>query len=475
MRKRTLSNVVAALPLSDQGSGTDSELFETHSGNRNESSLRISRSGKRREKVPTLAKSPRNRRRPAEATAKGFRPSDVLPSLLVGQRREHRSPAGVSPVPEVDKRVRGHGVSGPDGAASVSGDTDLALRPADASDSCNRSPLTLYLQEMAQVPLLTPHQEIELAGRIKNGEEAARQQMIKANLRLVVKIARAYEGLGLPLLDLINEGNIGLMKAVERFDPAKGAKLSTYSSWWIKLSIRRALSNQARTIRLPINVVGQLYQLRQTAVKLQEILGREPSDAELAQEVGLSAHRVAELKEAAIPPASLDAPLGDEASNCLAEVVADNHAENPAQRMEVNESVRELRVLLPRLSERELIILRSRFGLNGGSEMTLEEVGVQFGVTRERIRQVQNIALAKLRRMMEEPAPGLAAGFRRLEGGELVRHVDYVANERLGLQPRERPGGFRAGSFARPIYRKEATARLRPTSTRKPKQNAKHQ
>ena len=354
----------------------------------------------------------------------------------------------------------------------------VAVRPLSDQGSgtdSDRSSLALYLREMAQVPLLTPHQEIELAGRIKNGEEAARQQMIKANLRLVVKIARVYEGLGLPLLDLINEGNIGLMTAVDRFDLAKGAKLSTYSSWWIKQSIRRALSNQARTIRLPVNVVGQLYQLRRTAVKLQEILGREPSGAELAQEVGLSAHRVAELQEAASPPASLDAPLGDEASNCLAEVVADNHAENPAQRMEVNESVRELRVLLPRLSERELIILRSRFGLDGGSEMTLEEVGVQFGLTRERIRQVQNIALARLRRMMEEPAPGLAAGFRRLEGNELVRHVDHVADERLGLQPWEGPGGFRAGSFARPIYRLEATVRLRPTSTRKPKQNAKHQ
>src|SRR5437867_1743833 len=172
--------------------------------------------------------------------------------------------------------------------------------------------IKLYLREIGQVKLLTPQEEIELAARIRRGDKKAREQMIKANLRLVVKIAHDYEGLGLPLLDLINEGNIGLMKAVERFDPAKGGKLSTYGSWWIKQSIKRALANQSKTIRLPVHLVDKISKMRRTAMKLQEVLGREPTDEELADELGMTASRVAQLRTAAIRPASLDAPIGDE-------------------------------------------------------------------------------------------------------------------------------------------------------------------
>jgi len=174
--------------------------------------------------------------------------------------------------------------------------------------------IKLYLREIGQVKLLTPLEEIELADRIKNGDKKAREQMIKANLRLVVKIAHDYEGLGLPLLDLINEGNIGLMKAVERFDPAKGGKLSTYGAWWIKQSIKRALANQSKTIRLPVHLVDKISKMRRTGMKLQEVLGREPTDEELADELGMTASRVAQLRTAAIRPASLDAPIGDEDS-----------------------------------------------------------------------------------------------------------------------------------------------------------------
>src|SRR2546421_6144012 len=189
--------------------------------------------------------------------------------------------------------------------------------------------LQLYLREIGQVKLLTPKEEIVLARRIKKGDKQAREQMIKANLRLVVKIARDYEGLGFPLLDLINEGNIGLMKGVERFDPRKGAKLSTYAAWWIKQSIKRALANQSKTIRLPVHIVDKLFQLRRTAARLAEILGREPSDEELAAELGYTVARVKQLRRAALRPTSLEAPLGDDETNRVADVVKDENAETP--------------------------------------------------------------------------------------------------------------------------------------------------
>jgi RNA polymerase primary sigma factor len=262
--------------------------------------------------------------------------------------------------------------------------------------------IKLYLREIGQVKLLTPQEEIELAARIKKGDKKAREQMIKANLRLVVKIARDYEGIGLPLLDLISEGNIGLMKAVERFDPAKGGKLSTYGSWWIKQSIKRALANQSKTIRLPVHLVDKISKMRRTAMKLQEVLGREPSDEELADELGVSPGRVAQMRTAAIRPASLDAPIGDEDSNNFAEVVQDENAETPYEQLEEKTVTNMLQDMVTTLDPREATILRARFGLDGGNERTLEEVGEKFGVTRERVRQIQNIALRKLRRMIEK-------------------------------------------------------------------------
>jgi RNA polymerase primary sigma factor len=226
--------------------------------------------------------------------------------------------------------------------------------------------------------------------------------MIKANLRLVVKIARDYEGIGLPLLDLISEGNIGLMKAVERFDPSKGGKLSTYGSWWIKQSIKRALANQSKTIRLPVHLVDKISKMRRTAMRLQEELGREPTDEELGGELGTSATRVAQMRIAAIRPASLDAPIGDDDSNNFAEVVQDESADTPYEHLEGKTVTRMLQEMVKTLDPREATILRFRFGLDGGSERTLEEVGKKFGVTRERVRQIQNIALRKLRKMIEK-------------------------------------------------------------------------
>jgi RNA polymerase primary sigma factor len=287
--------------------------------------------------------------------------------------------------------------------APVAGHEDvLAPRERERGSYDGDTAIKLYLREIGQVKLLTPDEEIQLAARIKKGDKKAREQMIKANLRLVVKIARDYEGIGLPLLDLISEGNIGLMKAVERFDPAKGGKLSTYGSWWIKQSIKRALANQSKTIRLPVHLVDKISKMRRTSMRLQEELGREPSDEELGEELGITASRVAQMRMAAIRPASLDAPIGDEDSNNFAEVVQDESADTPYQQLEGKTVTKMLQEMVKTLDNREATILRARFGLDGGAQKTLEEVGAKFGVTRERVRQIQNIALKKLRKMIEK-------------------------------------------------------------------------
>jgi RNA polymerase primary sigma factor len=258
----------------------------------------------------------------------------------------------------------------------------------------------LYLRQIAQYPLLTPAQEITLAAKIKKGDKAATDEMIRGNLRLVVKIARDYANLGLPLLDLISEGNIGLMKAVERFDPAKGGKLSTYGSWWIKQSIKRALANQGKTIRLPVHLVDKIAKIRRVGAGLSDELGREATDEEIAEEVGMDAGKVTLLKQAAIRPASLDAPLGDEDSTEFGEMVGDMAAVDPFENLSEKNMQMEVGDLITQLDERERKIINARFGLDGNDPITLEEVGVKFGVTRERIRQVQNIALSKMRKAL---------------------------------------------------------------------------
>jgi RNA polymerase primary sigma factor len=268
--------------------------------------------------------------------------------------------------------------------------------------------IKIYLREIGKTPLLTPDEEVQLAARIKKGDETARAHMIKANLRLVVKIAQDYANYGLPLLDLISEGNIGLMKAVERFDPAKGGKLSTYAAWWIKQSIKRALANQSKTIRLPVHMVDKISKMRRVAMVLAEELGREPSDEELAEEIGIDRAKLAHLKSAALRPASLDAPISDDDTTEFGEIVGDENAQTPFELLSHKNMHLQLDGLLEVLDERELKIIEARFGLNGQKPRTLEEVGQEFGVTRERIRQLQNIALKKLRRALqkrEDPGP----------------------------------------------------------------------
>ncbi len=260
----------------------------------------------------------------------------------------------------------------------------------------------IYLREIGQTPLLTPQEEIELAAKIKRGDMKARAKMIKANLRLVVKIAHDYGNLGLPLLDLVSEGNIGLMKAVERFDPAKGGKLSTYAAWWIKQSIKRALANQSKTIRLPVHLVDKIAKVKRLAMAMSEELGREPTDDELAEEVGISAAKLSQLRTVSIRPASLDAPINDDDGTEFGELVGDDTAVDPAENLADKNLQEEVTDLLGVLDARERKIINSRFGLDGGKARTLEEVGQKFGVTRERIRQLQNIALAKLRRALRK-------------------------------------------------------------------------
>ena len=266
----------------------------------------------------------------------------------------------------------------------------------------NETGFQLYLREIAQFPLLTPEQEVKLARKIKRGDQKARSEMVRSNLRLVVKISRDYANLGLPLLDLISEGNIGLMKAVERFDPKKGGKLSTYAAWWIKQSIKRALANQSKTIRLPVHLVDKISKMRRVAMQMTEELGREPTDDELAEEIGLSSSKVTQLKSAAVRPASLDQPIGDDDSTEGGEIVGDEEADDPFETLRDKDLHEEVGELLDVLDERERRIINSRFGLDGQKPKTLEEVGEKFGVTRERIRQLQNIALHKLRKALSK-------------------------------------------------------------------------
>jgi RNA polymerase primary sigma factor len=260
----------------------------------------------------------------------------------------------------------------------------------------------LYLREISQVPLLTPKEEIKLAGQIKRGNKKARERMITSNLRLVVKIAHDFGNYGLPLLDLISEGNIGLMKAVERFDPKKGGKLSTYASWWIKQSIKRALANQSKTIRLPVHLVDKIGKIRRVAAQMTEELGHDPTNEELAEELGLPLAKVAHLKNVAVRPASLDAKISADDDTAFGDLVGDDRAEDPFEALRDKDLRDEVGDLLHILDPRERKIIAFRFGLDGGRERTLEEVGEKFGVTRERIRQLQNIALLKMRKALRK-------------------------------------------------------------------------
>ena len=270
------------------------------------------------------------------------------------------------------------------------------------------SSLRVYLRDISRTELLTPEEEAELAERVGRGDSEAREHMIRANLRLVVKIAQDYANNGLPLVDLIAEGNIGLMTAVDRFDPDRGAKFSTYSAWWINQSIKRALSNQSKTIRLPAHMVDKIARLRRISAILTEELGRVPSDEELSEELGIPTQKISRLKRASQRPTSLDAPVNDGEGINFGEIIGDEKAVHPLEALEEKTLMGQLGDLLEVLDEREQRIIDARYGLDGSKPLKLEEVGGEFGVTRERIRQLQAKALGKMRRALhriEKPMP----------------------------------------------------------------------
>lgn len=263
-----------------------------------------------------------------------------------------------------------------------------------------QSSLDIYMKQISGIDLLTVQDEIDLAKKIEQGDEEARNIMITANLRLVVKIAQEYSNLGLSVLDLINEGNMGLMKAVERFDPTKGGKLSTYASWWIKQAIKRALANQSKTIRLPVHMVDRVTQIRRTTAELSEKLGRDPTDEELAEAVSLPSVKVSHLRNVSKRPASLDSPINDDDGSTLGEVVPDEKSVTPLESLQSKSLVGDVNKVLSMLEPREADIIRLRFGLDGRDPLTLEEVGEQIGITRERVRQLQEQSIRDLRKKM---------------------------------------------------------------------------
>ena len=271
-----------------------------------------------------------------------------------------------------------------------------------AAPSSERNVMRTYMQEIGKTPLLTHEEEVEMAARIKKGDKEARDRMISANLRLVVKIAHDYNNFGLPLLDLISEGNIGLIKAVERFDPSKGGKLSTYAAWWIKQAIKRALANQSKTIRLPVHLVDKIAKMRKIIVRLTEEFDREPTDEEVAYEMGVSANRVAHLKSVSVRPSSLDAPIGEDGDTNFGDLIGDEMQSTPLENLQQKSIHNDIQSVIDLLEEREGEIIRLRFGLDGNHPLTLEEVGEKFDITRERVRQIQMIALHKMRRVMSE-------------------------------------------------------------------------
>jgi RNA polymerase primary sigma factor len=290
-----------------------------------------------------------------------------------------------------DEREMLYGREG-DGDVNVS-DSELLNVPGVKIND----PVRMYLKEIGRVPLLKASEEVELAKRIEAGDESAKRELAEANLRLVVSIAKRYVGRGMLFLDLIQEGNMGLIKAVDKFDYRKGYKFSTYATWWIRQAITRAIADQARTIRIPVHMVETINKLIRVSRQLLQDLGREPTPEEIAIEMGITPEKVREIQKIAQEPVSLETPIGEEDDSHLGDFIEDHDAPAPADVAAYELLKEQLEDVLDTLTEREEHVLRLRFGLDDGRTRTLEEVGKVFGVTRERIRQIEAKALRKLR------------------------------------------------------------------------------
>ncbi|WP_296897785.1 RNA polymerase sigma factor RpoD [uncultured Megamonas sp.] len=287
---------------------------------------------------------------------------------------------------------------GPDDDSNIKDDEDDIDIDLSIPEGINiDDPVRMYLKEIGRVPLLSADEEIKLAKRMEDGDLEAQKRLAEANLRLVVSIAKRYVGRGMLFLDLIQEGNLGLIKAVEKFDYNKGYKFSTYATWWIRQAITRAIADQARTIRIPVHMVETINKLIRVSRQLLQSLGREPSPEEIAKEMDVSVDRVREIMKIAQEPVSLETPIGEEEDSHLGDFIEDHDAPAPAEAASFVLLKEQLEDVLDTLTEREEKVLRLRFGLDDGRARTLEEVGQNFGVTRERIRQIEAKALRKLR------------------------------------------------------------------------------
>ena len=349
-------------------------------------------------------KSATSKAKPSKGAAKKG-PTKIMPAAKTAKepkKEPKKLPLPAKPVARV--AIKPAVAVRPAPAPARDSDTDPTEPglPWEELSTEERSPIRYYLDQIGKTPLLTLEQETALARRVLKGDEAARQKMIQSNLRLVVRIAKDYDNFGLSLMDLISEGNFGLIKAVERFDPDKGGKLSTYASWWIKQAIKRALASNGKTIRLPVHMVDRIAQMRRVTNQLAAEIGREPHNDEIAMAMEIPLAKVVHMKSVANRAASLDQPVGEEGDATLGDLVKDESERTPFETLRGKSDNDEIATMLAALEPREAEILTHRFGLNGESPLTLEEVGERFKLTRERVRQLQQSALMQLRRIMTE-------------------------------------------------------------------------
>ena len=411
---------------------TESETPIASDGRKNRAPFRFSRSiPALRVKIVTAAEAPAKARpvsvspgstlpsetvRPAKAAKKA---KSAPPSIFHFKRPRLKvvvkAPVSTAPVQEAEAFTDdGEDVSKIDLAKFMGKTKDPQLDRKNAKAAARNGALSktdtmkLYMSEVGLIPLISPEQEATLAEQIHGGNrelhDKACATLVQANLRLVVKIAHDFRGFGLPLSDLISEGNIGLMRAVEKFDPSKGAKFSSYAAWWIKQSMRRALANQAGVIRIPVQSAGKINKIKKAQLKLSEELGHAPTDNEIANDLGLTERSVTGLRLAELKTISLNAPIQQGEEGNFQDVIPDRSAETPDRILGDEESIKRLLSLLAKLDERERLIVELRFGLDGKRPRTLEEVSLKLKRTRERVRQIQNQALAKLRALLSDEA-----------------------------------------------------------------------